>query len=38
MEKKEGKPITIVSEAVIAPSGVVHLTELQEQGWTYLRP
>jgi uncharacterized protein len=38
MEKKEGKPITIVSEAVIVPSGVVHLTELQEQGWTYLRP
>jgi uncharacterized protein len=38
MEKKEGKPITIVSEAVIVPAGVVHLTELQEQGWTYLKP
>jgi intracellular sulfur oxidation DsrE/DsrF family protein len=38
MEKKEGKPITIVSEAVIVPAGVVHLTELQEKGWTYLRP
>jgi intracellular sulfur oxidation DsrE/DsrF family protein len=38
MEKKEGKPITLVSEAVIVPSGVVHLTELQEKGWTYLRP
>src|SRR6201994_4738035 len=25
MEKKEGKPISIVSEAVIVPSGVVHL-------------
>src|ERR1700692_5049891 len=38
MEKKEGKPITIVSEAVIVPSGVVQLTELQEEGWTYLKP
>jgi hypothetical protein len=38
MEKKEGKPITIMSEAVIVPSGVVHLMELQEKGWTYVRP
>ena len=38
MEKKEGKPISIVSEAVIVPSGVVHLMELQEKGWTYVRP
>ena len=38
MEKKEGKPVSIVSEAIIVPSGVVHLMELQEKGWTYLRP
>jgi uncharacterized protein len=38
MEKKEGKPISIVSEAVIVPSGVVHLMELQEKGWTYVKP
>lgn len=38
MEKKEGHPIPIVSEATIVPSGVVRLTELQEQGWTYIRP
>jgi intracellular sulfur oxidation DsrE/DsrF family protein len=38
MEKKEGKSVSIVSEAVIVPAGVVHLTELQEKGWTYLRP
>jgi uncharacterized protein len=38
MEKKEGKPITLVSEAVIVPAGVVHLTELQEKGWTYIKP
>ena len=38
MEKKEGKPISIVTDAVLVPSGVVHLMELQEKGWTYLRP
>jgi uncharacterized protein len=38
MEKKEGKPITLVSEAVIVPAGVVHLTELEEKGWTYIKP
>jgi len=38
MEKKEGKSVSIVSEAIIVPSGVVHLMELQEKGWTYLRP
>jgi uncharacterized protein len=38
MEKKEGHPIPIVSEATIVPSGVVRLTELQEQGWSYIRP
>ena len=38
MEKREGKSIGIVSQATIVPSGVVHLMELQEQGWTYIRP
>jgi intracellular sulfur oxidation DsrE/DsrF family protein len=38
MEKKEGHPIAIVPEARVVPSGVVRLTELQEEGWTYLRP
>ncbi|SDS18230.1 DsrE family protein [Bradyrhizobium canariense] len=38
MEKKEGHPITVVSEAVIVPSGVVRLMELQEKGWSYVRP
>jgi len=38
MEKKEGKPVNIVSEAVIVPSGVIHLMELQEEGWSYIRP
>jgi intracellular sulfur oxidation DsrE/DsrF family protein len=38
MEKTEGKSVPIVSEATIVPSGVVRLMELQEQGWSYVRP
>ena len=38
MEKTEGKAVPIVSEATIVPSGVVQLMELQEQGWSYVRP
>jgi intracellular sulfur oxidation DsrE/DsrF family protein len=38
MEKAEGKAISIVPEATIVPSGVVRLMELQEQGWSYIRP
>ena len=38
MEKREGKAISIISQAAIVPSGAVRLIELQEQGWTYLRP
>ncbi len=38
MEKKEGHPITIVPEASVVTSGVVRLAELQEAGWSYIRP
>jgi intracellular sulfur oxidation DsrE/DsrF family protein len=38
MEKKEGHPINVLSDAVVVPSGVVRLMELQEKGWSYLRP
>jgi intracellular sulfur oxidation DsrE/DsrF family protein len=38
MEKNEGHPITVLSEAVTVPSGVVRLMELQEKGWSYVRP
>jgi intracellular sulfur oxidation DsrE/DsrF family protein len=38
MEKKEGHPIDVLSEAVLVPSGVVRLMELQEKGWSYVRP
>ena len=37
MEKKEGHAIEILSEASVVPSGVVHLMELQEKGWSYIR-
>ena len=36
--KAEGKPVTLVSEAKVTPSGVVHLMELQKQGYAYIRP
>jgi len=38
MEKTEGKAISVVSDATIVPSGVVRIMELQEWGWSYVRP
>src|SRR4029453_3238885 len=38
MEKAEGREISVVPDATIVPSGVVQLMELQEQGWSYVRP
>ena len=38
MEKAEGRAISILPGATIVPSGVVRLMELQEQGWSYVRP
>src|SRR3979411_568157 len=38
MEKAEGHAISVVPDATIVPSGVVRLMELQEQGWSYVRP
>lgn len=38
MEKTEGKAISVVPDATIVPSGVVRIMELQEQGWSYVRP
>ena len=38
MEKAEKKTIVLVPGAVIVPAGVVRLMELQEDGWSYLRP
>jgi intracellular sulfur oxidation DsrE/DsrF family protein len=38
MEKAEGHTIALVPEATAVPSGVVRLMELQEQGFSYVRP
>jgi intracellular sulfur oxidation DsrE/DsrF family protein len=38
MQKTEAKDIALVSQAEVVKSGVVRLMELQEQGWSYIRP
>ncbi len=38
MTKAEAKDIPIISQAKVVKAGVVRLMELQEQGWSYLRP
>ena len=38
MKKKTGADVPLLEEAVVVPSGVVRLIELQEQGYAYVRP
>ncbi|SHM40200.1 DsrE family protein [Roseibium suaedae] len=38
MSKAEGHDVPLMSEAQIVPSGVARLMELQEQGFSYVRP
>ena len=38
MSEKAGKDIPLLSEATLVPSGVVRLMELQEDGFSYVRP
>jgi intracellular sulfur oxidation DsrE/DsrF family protein len=38
MTKKEGKAPPLLDIAEGVPSGVVHLMERQEEGWSYIRP
>ncbi len=38
MAQSEQKEIPLLSEAVVVPSGVVTIIELQEQGYAYVRP
>ncbi len=38
MEKAEGHPVPIIAQATVVPAGVVRLSELQEEGWSYIRP
>jgi intracellular sulfur oxidation DsrE/DsrF family protein len=36
--KQENKELTLLPEARIVPAGIARITELQEQGWAYVRP
>jgi len=38
MTKAEAKDIPLIAQARVVKAGVVRLMELQEQGWSYLRP
>lgn len=38
MQKAENKDIPIVPQAQVVRSGVVRVVQLQEQGWTYVKP
>jgi uncharacterized protein len=36
--KQENKEISLVPEARLVPTGIGRIVQLQEQGWTYIRP
>jgi intracellular sulfur oxidation DsrE/DsrF family protein len=38
MRKAENKDIPLISQAKLVKSGVVHVMELQEKGWSYVKP
>lgn len=38
LEKVEGKKIALLPQAGVVQAGVARLAELQEQGWSYVRP
>jgi uncharacterized protein len=38
MARAEAKDISLISQAKVVKAGVVRLMELQERGWSYLRP
>ncbi len=38
MKKAEGKEIPITPKAKVVIAGVVRMMELQEQGWSYIKP
>jgi uncharacterized protein len=38
MHKAENKDIPIVPQAQVVKSGVVHIMQREEQGWTYVKP
>ncbi|WP_247279261.1 MULTISPECIES: hypothetical protein [unclassified Bradyrhizobium] len=38
MRKAENKDISLIPQATLVKSGVVRVMELQEQGWSYVKP
>jgi intracellular sulfur oxidation DsrE/DsrF family protein len=36
--RQESKEISLVPEAQLVPAGIARIVQLQEQGWTYIRP
>jgi uncharacterized protein len=38
MEAREGHSIPIVAQATIVPAGIVRIMELEEQGYSYIKP
>lgn len=38
IEEMEGKPVVLSKGVQVVPSGAVRIVELQEQGYSYLRP
>jgi uncharacterized protein len=38
MRKAEDKDIPIIPQAEVVPSGVVRVMQLEEQGWSYVKP
>ena len=38
VEKAEGRPIAIIPQATLVPAGVARIMELQEQGYSYVKP
>ena len=38
MSEKAGKDVVLMDEAVVVPSGVVRLIQLQEDDYAYIRP
>lgn len=37
-ERREGKEVVPIKGVGVVPAGVVRVAELEEQGWTYIRP
>lgn len=38
MERNEGRPMALIAATQVVPFGIARVIELQEVGWSYLRP